>query len=186
MRAHIANTYLLVVKRIKHFEGREVDQDKVREKAEYLIQSAPHIIKDREVFDVEVFHTFVINLIWNDLWDLVDKAVEIYRPEASDPIRYYVELARKRRKDAGEAYEEMNKTKPLEKIEISPFHQTIITELQLLQIQITNDYLEQRKKRIDEGRIELSGSLLAEVLLSARGAFPEITKKIRMIRGGPF
>jgi hypothetical protein len=184
VKAQAVTIHTLSARRMKRgFEDGTVDVQKIREMAEFLLDKAPSHISDKELWDDEIFHSFIVDLGCIELFDLQERALAIRRPAPEDPIWVYMRLTKKLRENPDQAYAELKALPPFSEGSYNP---TILGELQVLQVQIIRAYLEHNKKSAAECTPPQLKSFLREVLCSPRSDYPEIMNKIRKLRAAIF
>jgi len=185
LKSQVAHNYLMVARRIRYFEGREVETAKVRAMAEFILDKSQHFIKDHTKWDQAVFHTFIVNLVAFKLFDLVSRALEIRCPDPSDSVWRYLRWNEKYEKGEDEAFDQVLKMTALDAKQPG-VSGIIIREIYNLRSKIIRRQMEAKKTDGERLPQMEKDSCLAQVMASPVSRYPSILQQIKQVREALF
>jgi hypothetical protein len=183
----IAESYLLNARRRELTAPGSADKPRARAMATFILEQAPGLFSDSRTCEQEYFHTFIFDLLSLGLADLVDRAIEMRRPESDDPIRECLRIVRLAEHDPSQALEAILRLPP-ENAGPPAYNITLVREINRLKVVFLAASLNNRLVSIDGTALPLPDEdrLVAEYYSAPRRQRLEALKLIRAIRARLF
>jgi hypothetical protein len=188
VRGEAAAIYLFTARRYHRFTFGQMDLQKVREKAEFLLKNFPSMISHRQGgWDDESFYTFLVDLGCFGLFDLQERALELRALPKEDLAWLYYRLNRKlsEKVELNELSQEVSRVKEILRSKYR-YDSVLVNELAIVLVKILRTCLEKAKREITEVQPEELEKLidlmenetwLKNLLLEPRSNLLELSKK---------
>jgi len=176
-----AGSYAGLAYKVFAIARKQVDVAKVRAMTEYIFANEPGRIKDPAIFTEEYFDDFVVSLGCFGLFDLVEQAMALRKPESHLAVNLYVQLLRAMQQGPRAAYRADQALAQ----QIATASKTAVLEraFGLLSTIITRNYMETMKQSHQVFELGLQPqNYFDRALLSPVSDCPELTGEIVRLR----